>query len=149
MRINGFWFAGDDGVSRPVVLLRTPDVHGSKIKDRFLIDTGADRTVLSGEFLGRLGIAGAIPVDTVLEGVGGIQGHVLVSIALEARREDGEYAVISGEFAAFTDLSATDMSILGRDVLNHFDVIVSRPRGEVVLLTAPHAYHVEVTPSPA
>ena len=52
-------------------------------------------------------------------------------------------AHMRGEFAAFTDPSATDLSILGRDVLNHFDVILSRRRNEVLLLAPNHQYRVE------
>ena len=48
-----------------------------------------------------------------------------------------------GEFAAFTDRSATDLSILGRDVLNHFELILSRRRNEVLLLAPNHHYRVE------
>ena len=48
-----------------------------------------------------------------------------------------------GEFAAFTDPAATDLSILGRDILNHFDVILSRRRNEVLLLAANHQFRVE------
>ncbi len=55
----------------------------------------------------------------------------------------GEPARIRGEFAAFTDPTATDLSILGRDVLNNFDVIQSYPRNEVLLLTGGHRYRVE------
>ena len=41
-----------------------------------------------------------------------------------------------------SDASATDMSILGRDVLNHFDLILSRRRSEVLLLAPNHQYRV-------
>ncbi len=48
-----------------------------------------------------------------------------------------------GEFAAFTDPSAADLSILGRDVLNWFDLILSYPRKEVLLLAGDHHYRVD------
>ena len=53
-------------------------------------------------------------------------------------------AHIRGEFAAFTDPTVTDLSILGRDVLNHFDVILSRRRNEVLLFAPNHQYRVEM-----
>ena len=34
------------------------------------------------------------------------------------------------------------MSILGREILDHFDVILSRRRNEVLLLTKEHSYRV-------
>jgi hypothetical protein len=49
---------------------------------------------------------------------------------------------VLGEFAGFTDPSASDQSILGRDVLNNFDVIISKPREEVLLLSPRHRYDV-------
>ena len=49
---------------------------------------------------------------------------------------------VAGQFAAFTYPNASDMSILGRDVLNVFDVIVSRRRNEVVLLAEHHRYQI-------
>ena len=49
---------------------------------------------------------------------------------------------IHGVYAAFTDPNTTDMSILGRDVLDNFDVIVSKPRNEVLLLSQNHQYRV-------
>jgi hypothetical protein len=47
---------------------------------------------------------------------------------------------VRGEFAAFTDPTATDLSILGRDVLENFDVITSRRSSAVLLLAGNHRY---------
>lgn len=55
---------------------------------------------------------------------------------------DGGPAVVREQFAAFTDPQVTDLSVMGRDVLNNFDVIVSRPRNEVLLLAPRHCYQV-------
>ena len=62
---------------------------------------------------------------------------------MEFTRDDGGVAHVHGDFAAFTDPAAIDMSILGRDVLNIFDVILSRRRDEVLLLAPNHQYRVE------
>jgi hypothetical protein len=75
--------------------------------------------------------------------VGGAQGAVMVRTTLSLYAEDGSPARIQGEFAGFTDPAAADMSILGRDVLDHFDLIISRRRQEVVLLATNHRYQVE------
>jgi hypothetical protein len=40
-------------------------------------------------------------------------------------------------------MDATDLSVLGRDVLDHFDVLLSRRRNEVVFLAQRHHYRVE------
>jgi hypothetical protein len=42
------------------------------------------------------------------------------------------------KFAAFTQSTGMDYSILGRDVLDNFDVILGRQRREVVLLAGNH-----------
>ncbi len=41
------------------------------------------------------------------------------------------------------DDAAADMSILGRDVLDHFDLLLSRRRNEVLLLATNHRYRAE------
>jgi hypothetical protein len=68
---------------------------------------------------------------------------VLVRTTLTLYAEDGSPARFQGNFAAFPDPAAADMRILGRDVLDHFDVIVSRRRNEVVLLATNHAYQIQ------
>ncbi len=68
---------------------------------------------------------------------------MLVDTVLELGSQDGAPARVRGRFAAFTDSTATDLSILGRDVLNHFDVILSRRNNEVLLLAPNHQYRVE------
>jgi hypothetical protein len=65
-----------------------------------------------------------------------------LTIALEFTRDDGSTARVRGEFAAFTEASASDLSILGRDVLDNFDVITSRRRNAVLLLAGNHRYEV-------
>ena len=69
-----------------------------------------------------------------LQGISGTCGFVLVRTVLEFNRDDGRSDHMRGEFAAFTDPNATDLSILGREGLNHFDVILSRRCNEVLLL---------------
>jgi hypothetical protein len=70
---------------------------------------------------------------------------VLVRTAVELASDDGRTATVHGDFAAFTDPDAMEMSILGRDVLDNFDLIISRRRDEVLLLAGVHGY--QVTPA--
>jgi hypothetical protein len=143
MRIVGEWFVCADGAKRPVLEGYAADVAGSDCRERFLVDTGADATVFAAGFAQRLGLPSQSPSPGVgLSGVGGAQAYVLVRTTLTLYAEDGSPARIQGDIAAFTDPAAADMSILGRDVLDYFDVIVSRRRDEVVLLATNHAYHV-------
>ena len=67
---------------------------------------------------------------------------MLINTLLQFTCTDGTAARVRGELAAFTDPAATDLSILGRDVLSNFDVILSRRRKEVLLLAPNHQYQV-------
>ncbi len=144
MRIVGRWQTNDDGVTRPLVRAKVHAADGLLQADAFLVDSGADRTVFSALLLKRLGIPVSLVSDgSVLQGIGGVGESVVVQTVVVLTRDDGGEVHMRGEFAAFTDPSATDLSILGRDVLNHFDVILSRQRNEVLLLAPNHRYRVE------
>jgi Retroviral aspartyl protease len=143
MEIAGKWLRCDDGVTRPVVGAKVLAADGTLVPDLFLVDSGADRTVLSAELLAKLRFSGnhAVP-GFALRGISGDSPFVLVDTLLEFTTTDGTAARVRGELAAFTDPAATDMSILGRDVLANFDVILSRRRNEVLLLAPNHQYQV-------
>lgn len=51
MQINGEWLLCEDGVVRPVIRGRILGGNGSRTVVEFLVDTGADRTVLSAAIL--------------------------------------------------------------------------------------------------
>src|SRR5712691_10181383 len=51
MLIAGAWRLRDDGVMRPIVRTRVLGSDGSLVAEDFLIDSGADRTVLSATLL--------------------------------------------------------------------------------------------------
>lgn len=143
MVIVGEWQWGEDGITRPVILLDVLGLGGSYFDDYFLVDTGADRTVLSAGLLKKLQLLGNhTPPGVILAGIGGASPHVMVTTVLELPRDDGGVAHVRGDFAAFTDPAATDLSILGRDVLNNFDVITSRRGNVVLLLAGNHQYQV-------
>jgi hypothetical protein len=114
------------------------------VSESFLIDSCADRTVFSAYLLAKLNFTGNhAAAGMALKGVGGESAFVLVDTVLDFKRDDGGVVHIRGGFAAFTDPAATDLSILGRDVLNIFDVIVSKRRNEVLLLAGNHQYRVD------
>ena len=144
MLITGKWQIGDDGVLRPLVRAVVSGIDGRLVADDFLIDSGADRTVLSAALLARLSLpTRSAPSGSILSGIGGGCAFVLVTSAVEFIREDGGVVRVRGEFAGFTDPTATDLSILGRDVLDNFDLIISWRRSEVLLLAPRHYYRIE------
>jgi hypothetical protein len=144
MRIAGEWQTGDDGATRPVVQAQVKGADGASRADECLVDSGADRTVFSAHLLKKLDFALNVVSDcTILQGIGGVGESVVVKTVMILTQDDGAEVHMRGEFAAFTDPAATDFSILGRDVLNHFDLILSRQRDEVLLLAPNHQYRVE------
>lgn len=117
---------------------------GDLIEDLFLVDTGADRTVFSAGFLKRTGLSVHLPTDGMgLSGIGGVGAYVVLDTTLELISTDGTTVYLRGTFAVFTDPKATDSGLLGRDVLDLFDVIVSRKRDAVLLLAGNHSYKIE------
>jgi len=144
MVIAGEWVSGDDGISRPIVNARVPGGVGHPVGVRFLVDTGADRTVLSEAILRELKLPMVEPTgEFSLMGLGGESPFVLVKATLELIQADGRAAKIHGDFAAATDPAALDLSVLGRDVLDHFDVILGRHRGAIVMLGGAHRYQIQ------
>ena len=143
MLITGNWQLRDDGVVRPLLRVHVLGRDGIRVADNFLIDTGADLTVFSAALTARLDFdsENELP-DSSLKGIGGLAASVLINTVLELVQEDGNLVRIQDGFAAFTDPAATDLSILGRDVLDHFDFILSHRRGEILLLAKKHQYHV-------
>jgi Aspartyl protease len=128
-------------MTRPAMPVDVLGAGGILFHRRFLVDSCADHTVLSAALLNDLGLPASPPPPALtFQGVGGTSPFVVISTVLEFARDDGGTARVRGQFVAFTDPQATDMSILGRDVLDHFDVIISRRRNEVLLLAPTHHY---------
>ena len=63
-----------------------------------------------------------------------------VRTEIRLTRDDVEKAVCRGGYAACTDQEALDRSVLGRDILEMFAVIVERHAGVVVIVGGQHHY---------
>jgi len=145
MHIEGSWKLCDDGVLRPAIVGKVRAGDGSQVQAWFLVDTGTDRTVLSEELFRALNIQ---PADDMsrLEGVGGPTASVTLDTAIEMLREDGTPVHFKGRFAAVTDPTALNMSVLGREIINLFALIVDRPGDVVCLIGGGHRY--QIVPGP-
>ena len=139
MRIDGQWLVCDDGVRRPVISGEIRAADGSWEKSEFLVDTGADRTVLSAATLARLALQ-PLAMREGLSGVGGIVATVVVETELHLMRENAGHVVFRGQYAAVTELEALDISVLGRDITRLFAVIVDWPHDVVCLVGQRHRY---------
>ncbi|REJ97754.1 MAG: hypothetical protein DWQ34_01540 [Planctomycetota bacterium] len=142
MRINGQWFECDDGFVRPIVCCDILNADGNWEPAPFLVDTGADCTVFSAAILDVLDLDAATPEER-LGGVGGVAESVRVATRIRLPRDNGGIAMFRGEYAAFTQLEALDMSVLGRDIMEMFAVIVDRSDDVVALIRQPHRYAIE------
>jgi hypothetical protein len=141
MRIVGQWLVEEDRRTCPILRAKVYASDGTLQPGLFLIDSGADRTVLSADLLEKMGLAPIpIPEGIAIEGVGGGCDFVVVDTVLALPRDDGRNATIKGQFFAFTDTAESDLSILGRDVLDNFDLILGREYGEILLLYPPHRF---------
>ena len=141
MVVVGTWLACEDGEQRPMIRIEVESASGTLIQADFLVDLGADRSVFDAATLNQLQLRHQPPPPGFeLQGVGGSSPFVVISTVLHLLQDDGGIAKVRGQFGAFTDASAIDFPILGRDVLNHFDVIVSRRRNQVLLLAGNHNY---------
>ena len=139
MLISGLWYLCDDGMVRPVIRGEILTSEGSWVNVPMLVDTGADRTVFSAEILNALGLP---PIDSTdqLSGVGGMANSVVVETQIRLTNNESGKAIFRGQFAGFTDLEALDMSVLGRDILNLFALLVDRQADTVCLLGQKHTY---------
>jgi hypothetical protein len=69
---------------------------------------------------------------------------VLVTTKVRLMRNDGGFYTIESPFAGSTDPAALEMSVLGRDILDLFAVIVDRQGNLVSLLAPRHQYAIVV-----
>lgn len=142
MQVNGEWLRCLDGGIRPVV---RGEVLGS---DRqwheleLLVDTGADRTVLCAEVF-KQGQFVSVETERRISGVGGFVESVAVETQLRLKRNDGQQVLFRGQFAACAEPDALDMSILGRDILDMFALIVDRRAEVVAILGGNHRYSIQ------
>lgn len=112
---------------------------GEWVSARLLIDTGADRTVLSATVLQELGMA-PMEAEEGISGLGGTTDAVVIRTKLQLVRETGAPVTFTSYFTAVTDPAALDLSVLGRDILDMFALIIDRPGNVVYLLRERHRY---------
>jgi hypothetical protein len=139
MRINGEWALFDDGVVRPIIRGEILAYQGAWEPALFLVDTGADRTVFSAAILAKLGLQPRAAQEEGIGGLGGVAESVLIATQLRFTHETGGKVIFRGHYAAVTELEALDISVLGRDVIGLFAVIVDQPHAVVCLLGQRHA----------
>jgi hypothetical protein len=141
MRIDGDWQICEDGTVRPIFRGVVQGKDGNAVDVLFLADTGADHTTLCADDLESLSLAG-VPHHFGLEGLGGRVASVVVNTEIRLRDTSDVVVTFKGQFYALSDVGALDMSVLGRDISNHFALIVDRPQDVVCLIGQGHKYQI-------
>ena len=75
--------------------------------------------------------------------MGGIADSVAVETRIRFSRETGSKVTFRGQYAAVTEVEALDISVLGRDIMGLFSVVVDQPGNVVCLLGQRHRYIIE------
>ncbi len=139
MRINGLWSLCDDGVTRPLIRGKLEAGDGTRIPVEFLVDIGADRTVLNAATVMEAGLT-PLEAEEAVSGLGGVTETIMVETVIYLPRETGQAVAFRGQFTAVTEAAALDINVMGRDIMDLFAVIVDRPGNVVCLLSQRHRY---------
>ena len=139
MRINGSWVSNANGVLEPVLRVAVESAPGEWIEEAFLVDSGAEQTVLSPELIKSLDVPRRPSLNQLI-GIGGVISCLTVTTRLRLQREDGLPAMINGPFDGIPEGREGELSILGRDVLGNFALILDRPGRVISLLHGQHWY---------
>lgn len=136
-------YENEAGILRPYISGFVYSSMGVWLEYAFLVDSGADVTFLHYGCLDELGI------DTsnleVYDDVGGVGGKDVPYIKFSSKLQfiSGEdVKVFEGDINIFLDPHATDVPLLGRDVLDHFAVLLDCNRSQVLLLDEMAKYRV-------
>lgn len=141
MRIEGRWLLCTDGIERPVIDIHLLLADGHLAALPILIDTGADSTVLSYTVVQSLAgyVQPTTPHITAQSVTGSIETSLLnVDIIFTATC--GQQVKLKGPVPSFATPASVDLSVLGRDALDHFDLVYSRSQKLIVLLTHPDTF---------
>jgi hypothetical protein len=142
MRIDGTWMLDEGGVLYPLVIGDVLAADGTWVTCPFLIDTGSEATVISADVLHRLGLP-TQPSRRQLRGIGGLVDSVSVNTQLRFTQPDGSPATVRHCFDALTEVRESDISVLGRDILGAFALIVDRPARVIHLGSGRHRYLIQ------
>lgn len=114
---------------------------------RLVLDTGAEKSVLTRTAIRRLGLPLDRWVETTLRGAGGLletHANADVSSATLGKWKLYQYQPSGGLSFAVTDFDLGDVDgLLGADILRHYALNLDMPRGQLTLASA-----AEIAPSP-
>jgi hypothetical protein len=144
MLIEGEWYQTDEVATRPVLRGEVRNYDGGWTAVEFLIDTCADITIFSAATYSHSGFPDT-DESSVIKGVGGQVSTTPLTPTLRFRSAHGTEAERTGPYVAVKDQKSLDMSLLGQDVLDVFQLVVDRPGRLILLLAAPDTYRIELS----
>ena len=142
MQIDGNWSRDVYGITSPVLTANLLGSGGILVECTFLIDTGAEVTLINHEVFQKLGLP-TQPAQRQLAGLGGVVASAAIATFLVLTLSDGTTTRVRHVFHAEAHPPGSDISLLGRDVLNYFTLIVDRPNWRVHLLAGQHNYVIQ------
>ena len=128
----------DDGRIRPVFRAEMLGGDGVWREIELLVDTGADSTVICAQALTNSNLQ-LLPGNPI-GGIGGVVETVSVQTKLRLMGGEGRQATFRGTYTAYTHAENLDLSILGRDILDMFVLIVDRRSNVVAIIGQDHTY---------
>lgn len=134
----------NQGAYRPFITAYVRSQSGQWVKHSFLVDSGADETFLPYRSVEILEMETARV--QIRDDVGGVGGYGLpyFRFPTEIKFVSTEgMKLFGGEVNVFLDPHATDVPLLGRDVLDTFVVVFDRKKDQVLLLDDHDDYRLE------
>lgn len=128
-------YENDAGIFRPYISADVLSLANEWVTVDFLVDSGADETFLDFTFIKKFNI------DTkgidVKDDVGGVGGSGVPYFQIDSTLKlisPGGTKVFKGKINVFLDPHASEVPLLGRDVLDNFVVIFDRKNNYILLL---------------
>lgn len=138
MRVKGEWRETATTIPRPYVRAFLEAQDGTWVECLFLVDTGADRTLVTADVARRLGRETLLSTRTIM-GIGGIVETREVCTTLRLVGVSGRPYNATGSYGVFIDEMNTEC-VLGYDVLNRFAVVFEKRTDTIWLLHPPTGY---------
>lgn len=136
-------YESDAGIVRPYISCEILTPKEDWITIDFLIDTGADETFLDFNSIKRLQLkTDGIDVKSDVGGIGGSDiPYFQIDSALKLISTSGT-KIFKGKLNVFLDPHSSEIPLLGRDVLDNFNVIFDKNQNIVFLLDENEGYHI-------
>lgn len=140
-------YKNEAGIFRPYISAELLSPSNEWMGIDLLIDTGADETFLDFSFIKKFKIN--IEEVKIKDDVGGIGGSGIPYFQLDSGLKlisSQGTKVFSGKINIFLDPYASEVPLLGRDVLDSFVVIFDKKQNRILFLDEQEQYELSISP---